>query len=113
VGVVEEGVVNSLAVELFRLSMLGKLELERVQSALHAEVNTIELAQALEYPWVKTHPDELRNPPTLIALRARLGSYLASQLGSLMSQCGPTPSEPDIRTIQINTNALTRCTSQD
>jgi hypothetical protein len=32
VGVVEEGVVNALAVELFRLSMLGKLDLERVQS---------------------------------------------------------------------------------
>ena len=100
VGVVEEGVVNSLAVELFRLSMLGRLELERVQSALHVEISTIELAQALEYPWIKTHPDELRNPPALTALRTRLGGFLASQLGSLLSQCGPKPSEPEARTIE-------------
>lgn len=100
VGVVEEGVVNSLAVELFRLSMLGKLELERVQSAVHAEVSTLELAQALEYPWTKTHPDELRNPPELKALRARVGSYLATQLGSLLSQCGTMPSAPEARTIE-------------
>ena len=100
VGVVEEGVVNSLAVELFRLSMLGKLELERVQSAVHSEVSTLELAQALEYPWTKTHPDELRNPPELKALRSRIGSYLATQLGSLLSQCGPTPSAPEERTIE-------------
>lgn len=100
VGVVEEGVVNSLAVELFRLSMLGKLELERVQSAVHAEVSTLELAQALEYPWTKTHPDELRNPSELKALRARIGNYLATQLGSLLSQCGTTPSAPEARTIE-------------
>ena len=100
VGVVEEGVVNSLAVELFRLSMLGKLELERVQSAVHAEVSTLDLAHALEYPWIKTHPNELRNPPTLTALRTRLGGFLASQLCSLMSQCGPTPTEPEARTIE-------------
>jgi hypothetical protein len=100
VGVVEEGVVNSLAVELFRLSMLGKLELERVQSAVHAEVSTFELAQALEYPWAKTHPDELRNPPELKALRTRIGSYLATQLGSLLSQFGPKPSAPEERTIE-------------
>lgn len=100
VGVAEEGVVNSLAVELFRLSMLGKLELERVQSALYTEVSTLELADALEYPWIKPHPDELRNPPTLNALRKRLVGYLTSQLGSLISQCGPTPTEPEARTIE-------------
>ena len=100
VGVVEEGVVNSLAVELFRLSMLGKLELERVQSAIHSEVSIFELAHALEYPWTKTHPDELRNPPELKALRARIGNYLATQLGSLLSQCGTIHSAPEARTIE-------------
>ena len=100
VGVVEEGVVNSLAVELFRLSMLGKLELERVQAAVHAEVSPFELAQALGYPWIRSHPDELRNPPELSALRTRVGSYLTSQLGSLQSQCGSKPSVADTRKIE-------------
>jgi len=97
VGVVEEGVVNSLAVELFRLSMLGKLELERVQAAVHAEVSPFELAQTLGYPWIRSHPDELRNPPELSALRARVGSYLSAHLGSLHSQCGSKPSAADTR----------------
>ena len=49
-----------------------------------------ELAHALEYPWTKTQPEELSNPPKLKALRARIGSYLAMQLGSLLSQSGLT-----------------------
>jgi hypothetical protein len=80
--------------------MLGKLELERVQSAIHSEVSIFELAHALEYPWIKTHPDELRNPPELKELRTRLGSYLATQLGSPLSQCGPTPSAPEALAIE-------------
>jgi hypothetical protein len=95
VGVVEEGVVNSLAVELFRLSMLGKLELERVQAAVYAEVSPFELAQALGYPWIRSHPDELRNPPELKSLRERVGSYLSAHLGSLQSHCGSKPSAAD------------------
>jgi hypothetical protein len=100
VGAVEEGVVESIAIELFRLSMLGKLEVERLQSAVCAEVGTLALAQALDYPWAQTHPDELRNPPQLATLRNRLAPYLESQLASLQAQCGASPSESDSRTIE-------------
>jgi hypothetical protein len=99
VGAVEEGLVESIAIELFRLSMLGKLEVERLQSAVCAEVSTIALAQALDYPWAQTHPDELRNPPQLASLRNRLAPFIESQLGSLQAQCGGTPSDSDLRTI--------------
>jgi hypothetical protein len=100
VGAVEEGVVESIAIELFRLSMLGKLEVERLQSAVCAEVGTLALAQALDYPWAQTHPDELRNPPQLSTLRNRLAPYLESQLASLQAQCGASPSESYSRTIE-------------
>ena len=99
VGAVEEGVVESIAIELFRLSMLGKLEVERLQSAVCAEVGTLALAQALDYPWAQTHPDELRNPPQLATLRNRLAPYLESQLAYLQAQCGATPSDSDLRTL--------------
>ena len=35
IGAVEEGVVESIAIELFRLSILGKLEVARLQSAVN------------------------------------------------------------------------------
>ena len=106
VGAVEEGVVESIATELFRLSMLGKLELERLQSAVCTEVDTLALAQALDYPWAQTHPDELRNPPQLATLRNRLAPFLESQLGSLQAQCGGYPSDSDLRTIVALRNAV-------
>ena len=100
VGAVEETVVESLAVELFRLSMLGKLEVERLQSAVSAEVGSLELAQALDYPWAQTHPDELRNPPRRSTLRARLRSYFSAHLLSLKAKSGPNPSPADWQTIE-------------
>jgi hypothetical protein len=100
IGAVEETVVESLAVELFRLSMLGKLEVERLQSAVSAEVSALELAQALDYPWTQTHPDELRNPPRRSTLRARLRSYFSAHLLSLKAKSGPNPSQVDLQTIE-------------
>lgn len=100
VGAVEVSVVESLAVELLRLSLLGKLEVERLKSTVSAEVSTVELAQALDYPWAQTHPDELRNPPRLSTLRASLRSYFSAQLLSLAAQAGPSPSHADLQTIE-------------
>jgi hypothetical protein len=100
VGRVEEGLVESLAVELLRLSTLGKLEVERLQLAVSSEVNYIELAQALNYPWASTHLDVLRNPPQLSTLRSRLVTYLRSQLASLQAQCVPSPSDAESRTLE-------------
>ena len=111
IGAVEVGIVNSLAVELFRLATLSKLEVERVQSAVLSEVSTLELGQSLDYPWLSTHPDELRNPPALEVLRARLRGYFFAQLGSLRSQCGTKPSESDLRTIEALSNAVEDMTS--
>ena len=91
VGAIEDGVIHSLAMELFRISMLGKFELERVQVALNAEVCTAELAQALDYPWLCTHPEELRNPPAISELRGRLSDYLASQLSYLLTRVDTHP----------------------
>jgi hypothetical protein len=106
IGVIEEGVVHSLAVELFRISMLGKFELERIQAALRAEVSTAELAQALDYPWLRSHPDELRNPPSICELRKRLSDYLTSQLSSLLTQHGASPSACEARKIDAFKLAL-------
>ena len=100
VGAVEVAVVESLAVELLRLSVLGKLEVERLKSTVSAEVSTLELSQALDYPWAQTHPDELRNPPRLSTLRASLRSYFSAQLLSLVAQVGPSPSHADLQTIE-------------
>jgi hypothetical protein len=100
IGRVEEGLVESLAVELLRLSTLGKLEVERLQSAVNSEVSSLELAQALDYPWSSTHIDDLRNPPRPSTLRARLVTYFDSQLASLQAQCVPSPSDAESRAIE-------------
>lgn len=99
-GTVEEGVVHQLAIEIFRLTTLGKLEVERVQSAALFEVNLRELAQSLDYPWLDSHPHDLRDPPEPKVLRARLLGFLDAQLNSLRSQCASSPSQSDAQTIE-------------
>lgn len=100
IGAVEVALVKSLAVELLRLSMMGKLEVEHLKSTVSAEVSTLELAQALDYPWTQAHPDELRNPPKLSTLRVRLKNYFSAQLLSFKAQSGPSPSQADLQTIE-------------
>ena len=86
IGAAEEGIVESLALELYRLTMLGRLEVERLQAATSAEVNLIELAQALSYPWARTHLEALRSPPSPAALRARLLDFFAGHHQELEGQ---------------------------
>jgi hypothetical protein len=100
-GAVEESVVHQLAIEIFRLTVLGKLEVERVQAAALFEVNLRELAQALGYPWIESHPHDLRDPPEPKVLRERLLRFLARHLSSLRSQCGTSHSESDSQTIEL------------
>ena len=95
VGAVEESIVESLALELYRLSMLGKLEVERLMAATTAEVSLIELAQALSYPWTRTHLEALRSPPSLSTLRARLVDFFKRHLDVLDGQHGAGLSKGD------------------
>lgn len=111
-GKVEEGLVESLAIELLRLSMLGKLEVERLQSAVNSEVGALALAQALEYPWAATHLDELRNPPRLSTLRARVAKHLRAQHASLLAQCAHSPSDAEHQAIEALQLAIEDLTSR-
>jgi hypothetical protein len=106
VGAVEVGVVSSLATELFRLATLGKLERERFQAAVNAEVSPLQLGLAMDYPWLQTHPDELRDPPPVCVLRTRLCNFFSSQLETLQSQCGPSPCESYALTIEALHSAV-------
>ncbi len=98
IGRVEEGLAESLAVELLLLSTLGKLEVERLQSAVNSEVSSLELAQALDYPQSSTHTDNLRNPP---------------RSSSLQAQCLPSPSDAESRwrTLPLTLRMTTRTTA--
>ena len=99
IGAAEEGIVESLALELYSLTMLGRLEVERLQAATSAEVNLIELAQTLSYPWTRTHLEALRSPPSPSVLTARLLDFFEGHLHELEGQKAAGLSRADQLTV--------------
>lgn len=81
--VLEDGLVSSLALEMYRLSMLSKLELERVQAAMHTELHPLELSNALGFPFERTHLEALRSPPEFETLQSRAAQFLSTHRDSL------------------------------